>query len=127
MKIKGKDVQKRVVAILLVIAICVSTFVSYNPYIYAADVSTGVVEGTNILNVRSGPGTSYSKVTSINEGDVVSILKVDYDDSGAAWYQICTQDGIEGWVSATYIAVKTEITSPIFVPKRKPITFLIFA
>lgn len=108
MKTKGKSVHKSFIAIVLIIAMCVSTFISYNPYIYAADTSKGTVTGADTLNVRSGPGTSYSKVTTISRGDVVSILKVDYDESGAAWYQICTSNGTEGWVSATYITVKTD-------------------
>ena len=107
MKIKGKNVHRSFIAFVLVIVMCVSTFINYNPYIYAADASTGTVTGTDTLNVRSGPGTSYSKITTISGGDVVSILEVGYDDSGAAWYRICTSDGTEGWVSATYITVKT--------------------
>ena len=108
MKIQGRRLQKNFIAIVLMIAMLVSTVVTYNPYIYAADTSTGTVTGASTLNVRSGPGTSYSKVTTISEGDIVSILDVDYDDSGAAWYQICTADGVEGWVSATYIEVSAD-------------------
>jgi len=108
MKLQGRSLQKKFIAILLTIAICVSAVVTYNPYIYAAGTSKGTVTGATTLNVRSGPGTSYSKVTTISEGDVVTILEVGYDDSGAAWYQISTSDGVEGWVSATYITVNAD-------------------
>jgi uncharacterized protein YgiM (DUF1202 family) len=108
MKIKGRIVQKKLLAILVMIAVCICSVVTYNPDVYAADTSKGVVTGATSLNVRSGPGTSYSKVTTVKEGDVVTILEVGYDDAGAAWYQISTADGTEGWVSATYISVKAD-------------------
>lgn len=108
MKLQGRRLQKKFIAILLMFAICVSAVVTYNPYSYAAGTSKGTVTGATTLNVRSGPGTSYSKVATVKEGDVVTVLEVGYDDSGAAWYQISTADGAEGWVSATYITVNAD-------------------
>lgn len=107
MKIKGRILQKKLLAILVMIVVCVCSVVTYNPDVYAADTSKGVVTATS-LNVRSGPGTSYSSVTTVKEGEVVTIVDVGYDESGTAWYQIVTADGTEGWASATYISVKAD-------------------
>ena len=107
MNIKGRILQKKLLAILVMIAVCVCAVATYNPDVYAADTSKGVVTATS-LNVRSGPGTSYSSVTTVKEGAVVTIVDVGYDESGTAWYQIVTADGTEGWASATYISVKAD-------------------
>lgn len=49
---------------------------------------------TTDLNVRSGPGTGYSVVDSLQAGDTVEVVQ----DSGS-WYQLA--DG--GWASANYL------------------------
>jgi N-acetylmuramoyl-L-alanine amidase len=51
----------------------------------------------NQLRVRSGPGTSYQVVTSLNQGATVTINKAD-----SSWYQIKTST-VTGWVSAEFI------------------------
>ena len=65
-----------------------------------ADVTIGyglVQSQGSPLNVRSGPGTSYGKVTSLNNGAVVNIVGIDN-----GWYKI--QSGkITGYVKSDYI------------------------
>ncbi len=58
----------------------------------------GVVIGTQ-LNVRSGPGTNYGGVGSMNYGDRVTILQV-IDYGNTSWG--CTKNG---WISMDYIYV----------------------
>src|SRR5699024_3850849 len=56
-----------------------------------ADVAIGyglVKTGGSTLNVRSGPGTSYGKVTSLSNGAVVTITGIDN-----GWYKITTKAG----------------------------------
>lgn len=56
----------------------------------------GVVTG-NELNIRSGPGTKYDRVGSLNEGDKVTILfRVDVGDT--TWGNIK-----QGWISMDYV------------------------
>ena len=65
-----------------------------------ADVTIGyglVQSQGSPLNVRSGPGTSYGKVTSLNNGAVVNIVGIDN-----GWYKIST-NGVTGYVSSQYI------------------------
>ena len=66
-----------------------------------ADVNIGyglVKTGGSTLNVRSGPGTSYDKVTSLSNGAVVTITGIDN-----GWYKITTKAGTVGYVSSEYM------------------------
>ena len=66
-----------------------------------ADVTIGyglVQAGGSTLNVRSGPGTTYSKVTTLSDGAVVSIVGIDN-----GWYKITTSSGATGYVSSEYM------------------------
>ena len=66
-----------------------------------ADVTIGyglVQTGGSTLNVRSGPGTTYSKVTTLSDGAVVSIVGIDN-----GWYKIKTSSGATGYVSSEYM------------------------
>ena len=50
----------------------------------------------SVLNVRSGPGTTYDKVASLRGGTVVDIAA----DAGSGWYQISS-----GYISAEYVTL----------------------
>ena len=66
-----------------------------------ADVNIGyglVKTGGSTLNVRSGPDTSYDKVTSLSNGAVVTITGIDN-----GWYKITTKAGTVGYVSSEYM------------------------
>ncbi len=66
-------------------------------------VQFGVVTANQRINVRSGPSTSESAVTSLAPGDRVLIIGQNEDVS---WYQIRTDDGTEGWVTATLLRIE---------------------
>ena len=65
----------------------------------------GQVTAEPSLNVRSGPGTSYSILASLPYGRWVVIL----DDSDPGWYQVlCSNSAgqaVTGYVSAEYVEV----------------------
>lgn len=68
-----------------------------------ADLGQGKVEsGGSTLNVRSGPGTSYDRLGSLNDGAVVDITGVD-----SGWYKI-SFNGSTGYVSGDYLAPCTD-------------------
>ena len=68
-----------------------------------ADLGQGKVEsGGSTLNVRSGPGTSYDRLGSLNDGAVVDITGVD-----SGWYKI-SFSGSTGYVSGDYLAPCTD-------------------
>ncbi|MBK7896591.1 MAG: SH3 domain-containing protein [Anaerolineaceae bacterium] len=62
-----------------------------------AQMATAVVE-TGQLNVRSGPGITYSVVTTVNQGAVVTLLGRNADSS---WAYIQTVAAVRGWVNAS--------------------------
>ena len=55
------------------------------------------------LNIRSGPGTTYSIVGSITGGSTTRYNILGKDAATATWYQIRFSNGVTGWVSASYI------------------------
>lgn len=61
------------------------------------------------LNVRTGAGTNYDKLSSypiLKKGNLVDVLKAKKDTSGNKWYQIRIADKYTGYVSAKYIKKK---------------------
>ena len=58
------------------------------------------------LNVRSGPSTSYTVVTTVKKNDKVNILQ-----SSNGWYKIETSSGKQGWVSSSYISASNSNTN----------------
>ena len=56
----------------------------------------------DVLNVRSGAGTSYSKTGTVSYGDSLTILSETTDSSGAKWYKISCGN-VTGYVSAAYV------------------------
>lgn len=62
------------------------------------------------LNVRSGPGTGYSRLFKVEKGDVADVLAVSDDKK---WDQIRYKGQI-GWASAEYLSVVAD------APDEKP-------
>ena len=56
----------------------------------------------DVLNVRSGAGTGYSKTGTVSYGDSLTILSETTDSSGAKWYKISCGN-VMGYVSAAYV------------------------
>lgn len=56
----------------------------------------------DVLNVRSGAGTGYSKTGTVSYGDSLTILSETTDSSGAKWYRISCGN-LTGYVSAAYV------------------------
>jgi uncharacterized protein YraI len=68
------------------------------------------------LNVRSGPGTNYSRVAQVKEG---TKLKIIGRTEASDWLKIVTGDGKEGWVSAEFVTVNTDL-GPVAVAQAPP-------
>ena len=95
--------------------------------VLSADVRTGTVNA-DLLNVRSGPGTSYAALAQLAYGTGVEILSDTVsEDDGSQWYQIrCVAGGTSctGYVSAAYITETTLCGRPVKtdkVPERHPV------
>jgi cobalamin biosynthesis Mg chelatase CobN len=61
---------------------------------------TGTVSGSS-ANVRTGPGTTYDKITTLVQGDTVKIISEEN-----SWYKVTLSDGQEGWIANWLLEVK---------------------
>ncbi|GAA3650300.1 C40 family peptidase [Asaccharospora irregularis] len=83
-------------------------------YIAKGEISTSSLEisqgkakvTSSSLNIRKGPSTSYSKVGSLSNGQVVDIL-----EKSGSWSKIKTSNGLIGWVSSTYLTSNISSTN----------------
>ena len=66
---------------------------------------TGTVT-TDVLNVRSGAGTKYSKISSLRKGDKITI-----QETKNGWHKFKMSNGKTGWVSSEYIKVSSSSSS----------------
>ncbi|EPR10558.1 SH3 domain-containing protein [Ruminiclostridium papyrosolvens] len=107
--------MKRSINLLMVLAIVFSIFTmpTYAKDIKADDGTVTVqwmdqFEVTaSSLNVRSGPGTSYSKVGSLFNGDTGYLYDTsEVSANGYTWVPISKSDGsFWGWIALEYIQI----------------------
>lgn len=101
----NKEKRQSITCVMMCIVLIVCSFsgvVFRYGEIYGYTEKTGVVAVDDSLNVRSGPGTSYSRVGSLTSGQVVRIVGEANASDGTLWYQINYGDGT-GYVSSSYI------------------------
>lgn len=94
---------KKIISYILSFALAVSMAAS------CMTVSAAQLSGTctaDVLNVRSGAGTGYSKTGTVSYGNSLTILSETTDASGAKWYKISC-GSVTGYVSAAYVTVTT--------------------
>jgi hypothetical protein len=63
---------------------------------------TGIVASLETVNVREGPGVTFSAIRALVPGTGVEILGQNED---GRWLNIKMDDGEEGWISATLVRV----------------------
>ncbi|MDR1764864.1 MAG: SH3 domain-containing protein [Lachnospiraceae bacterium] len=77
---------------------------------YAYAVRSATVSAST-LNVRTGPGTTYTKLTTLTKGAAVTVIGEDTASDGALWYEIRFTDDAgqtqAGFVSQSYIKFST--------------------
>ena len=67
------------------------------------------IKTTSSVNIRSGPGTSYSIVTSLTNGTKVTrIKKAVATANGYTWDKIQLSNGKIGYVATNYLTVITD-------------------
>ncbi len=96
-----KFTKKKFITLSIVAILCLLIFISTTSFgmqhYYKLDFSTGLVTATT-LNVRSGPGTGYSVITTINKNEYVRVFA-----GVGSWYIIQTNGDYVGAVSQKYI------------------------
>ena len=71
--------------------------------------TTATIGGNSSVNIRSGAGTSYAKVASLDAGTSITLIAEADDSSGNKWYQFkCEAKGVEGYIRSDLITVSEE-------------------
>lgn len=72
------------------------------------------VVSTGSVNIRSGPGTSYSIIRSVSDGTVATrIRKSVATANGYVWDKIVLSDGTEGYIATNFLVVSSSNTFSI--------------
>ena len=96
-----------------VFAVIMALFILSASTVYAA--TTGRVVSSIGINVRTGPGTGYSFLFSIDDGKTVEIIEDNVRGTdGAIWYKI-SYNGMTGYAHSSYIS-KTSAGSGTSAP-----------
>lgn len=99
---------KRLIALILLAAVLVTSFPldGFTGFTaYAAEITKLTVTG-DVVNVRKGAGTSYSKVTTVDRSTVLTSLGSSKDSSGTVWYKV-EVNGQAGYISSQYVSAST--------------------
>ncbi len=99
---------RRLISIMLSLALLVVMGSVGAVSAFAAD-KTGKCS-CDVLNVRSGAGTEYSKVGQITEGQTVTIIGSAKDSEGGEWYKISAGD-LTGYCASNYIDITSSAQS----------------
>lgn len=94
--IKKKSILKTMMVIIFTLIICGFTTSFGMQHYYKVDFSTGLV--TANLNVRSGPGTQYSIVTTVPKNEYIRVFAGVGD-----WYIVQVEGDYIGAVSKKYV------------------------
>ncbi len=58
----------------------------------------------NNVNIRKGPGTSYTSLGQLNYGDRIKLsTSIVHDTSGRVWQSCYTESGLFGFVALDYV------------------------
>ncbi|MBZ0286151.1 MAG: SH3 domain-containing protein, partial [Anaerolineae bacterium] len=63
----------------------------------------GVIDSDQSVNVREGPGRTFAPIAALTPGAIVQITGRNGDGT---WLKVMLDDGTEGWVSASLVAVE---------------------
>lgn len=92
--------MKKILSITMVVALALTALLSCAAPALAA--SSYKVRATASVNLRTGPGLGYAKVTSVKSGTTLSYTGVSrFDSRGAAWHRV-TYNGSTVWISWLY-------------------------
>lgn len=90
------------------------------PATSAGQTITGTVVNANILNVRNGPGVTFTQISTLTTGAGVAIVG---RDSAGTWLQIRLPAGQTGWVSSQFVRTNFLLTNaPVVSTTATPST-----
>ncbi|MGH2531441.1 MAG: SH3 domain-containing protein [Thermomicrobiales bacterium] len=77
------------------------------------DIGDRVVVNTDVLNLRSGPGTSFGVVAEMPGGTEGTVIDGPVSANGFTWWRLDTEFGT-GWAAGLYLALADEEPPPVF-------------
>lgn len=104
---------RAVTAALLVLMLLVSSLPAFavNGSTTMASSGSRYIVNVQGLNLRTGPGMNYGRITSLKRGTVVT-----YVGNTAGWWKVYTNTGLKGYVDRQFLAPEpTEKTGNYFV------------
>lgn len=94
---KKKTILKIMMILVFTLSVCRLSVSFGMKHYYKVDFSTGLVTATT-LNVRSGPGTQYKVITTVNKNEYVRVFA-----GIGEWYIVQVEGDYVGAVSSKYI------------------------
>ena len=88
----------------------VSAFTPLGTSLAGADGSL-VAAVTGSVNVRQGPGTNYSVIGQVTNGDKLRVLIAD---AGSDWINVELSNGAQGWVASSVVNLQVSSSNPYF-------------
>ncbi len=113
MEYKRNRKKIKLICVVTVMSMISGLFAFFAPEkIYGYDPKTGIVQVDDVLNVRTGPGTSYARLTyngqnvQLTNGYAITITGEAYATDGSKWYQIefdYNNSALSGYVHSNYV------------------------
>lgn len=69
-----------------------------------------IARATDSVNLRGGPTTNASAITTLNAGERLTIVAGPVAADSYAWYQVRTADGTTGWIAADFLQLVAPAT-----------------
>ncbi|NLD20277.1 MAG: SH3 domain-containing protein [Clostridiales bacterium] len=109
-KLSNGRITPFLLAFLMVISVFAAVSLIKTDIVYA-DGETGKV-ATDVLNVRSGAGTNYSRIGTITQGKTFTVTGTAKDSYGVTWYKF-TFNSRNGYVSSQYVNITQPSVTPV--------------
>jgi len=90
----------RIIAFVAAVLLCLQSVVCV-PWTMESYAQSGTVN-TDRLNLRSGPGTTYSSIRMLSTNTKVTILNSVTGNDGHTWYQVSTSSG-DGYLRSDFV------------------------
>lgn len=75
------------------------------------ELDTLVKVTSSTANIRSGPSTSYAKVTTVTAGTILTVVSQTNGSDGYVWYKVSTSGGIEGYIRSDLVTAYSAETA----------------
>jgi N-acetylmuramoyl-L-alanine amidase len=70
-------------------------------------IGSSVVVNSNNVNIRSGPGTTYSIIDQLSTGAAAQVIGGPTAANGYSWYQIQYETSLTGYIAGTFLTLSS--------------------